>query len=187
MLMRSEGNDAVVDCEDPMTVIACTTNTDACPAACKNAAEPAEDVVVKSGDLAVTATPATDRKAIINAISDLDTLKFRTSEEVTISKLVLERYGYSKGADVDAVWLEDENGNEITARKPVNSRDQVELSFKRDYKVVDGAVNATIVVKLKDAVTTGGTIGFKVVSAVSTAENQELDKSGYTPYTYDMV
>jgi hypothetical protein len=171
-----------------MTVIACATSNDKCPAKCREDNTPAgEDVVVKSGDLAVTATAASERKAIIGAISDLDTLKFRTSEEVTISKVVLERYGYSKGGDVDKVWLEDENGNEITTRKDVNSRDQVELTFKKDYKVVDGAVNATIVVKLKDAVTTGGTIGFKVVSAVSTAENQELDKSGYTPYTYDMV
>ena len=85
----------------------------------------------------------------------MDTLKFKTSEEVTISKIVLERYGYSKGSDVEKVWLEDEDGNEITTRKAVNSRDQVELSFKKDYKTVDGSVNATIVVELKDSVTTG--------------------------------
>ena len=194
MLMRSEGNDAVVDCEDADVMLACLDPEGEayknCPAACREDAnsETNEDgEVVKSGDLAVTASPASERKAIIGAVSDLDTLKFKTSEEVTISKIVLERYGYSKGADVEKVWLEDEDGNEITTRKAINSRDQVELSFKKDYKTVDGSVNATIVVKLADSVTTGGTIGFKVISAESTAKNQELDKSWYTPYTYDMV
>ena len=193
MLMRSETN--AVDCDDPVVALACLDEeADAykeCPAACRaDAGDNNTDEdgnVVKSGDLAVTASPASERKAIIGAVSDLDTLKFKTSEEVTISKIVLERYGYSKGADVEKVWLEDEDGNEITTRKAVNSRDQVELSFKKDYKTVDGSVNATIVVELKNSVTTGGTIGFKVISAESTAKNQELDKSWYTPYTYDMV
>jgi hypothetical protein len=162
MLMRSEGNDAVVNCEDADVMLACLDPEGEayknCPAACREDAnsETNEDgEVVKSGDLAVTASPASERKAIIGAVSDLDTLKFKTSEEVTISKIVLERYGYSKGSDVEKVWLEDEDGNEITTRKAVNSRDQVELSFKKDYKVVDGSVNATIVVELKDSVTTG--------------------------------
>ncbi len=193
MLMRSETN--AVDCDDPVVALACLDEeADAykeCPAACRaDAGDNNTDEdgnVVKSGDLAVTASPASERKAIIGAVSDLDTLKFKTSEEVTISKIVLERYGYSKGGDVEKVWLEDEDGNEITTRKAVNSRDQVELSFKKDYKTVDGSVNATIVVELKNSVTTGGTIGFKVISAESTAKNQELDKSWYTPYTYDMV
>ena len=190
MLMRAEATG--VNCDDEMVQLACAMESDECPAACREAKADEDKTnedgeVVKSGDLAVTATPASERKAIIGAISDLDTLKFKTSEEVTISKIVLERYGYSKGADVEKVWLEDENGNEITTRKNVNSRDQVELSFKKDYKVVDGSVNATIVVELKNNVTTWGTIGFKVISATSTAENQELDKSWYTPYTYDMV
>ena len=186
MLMRSEGNDAVVDCDDPMTVIACTTNTDACPAACKEAAGDDTDVVVKSGDLAVTATAAAGRKAIINAVSDTDTLKFKTSEEVTITKVVLERYGYSKGADVVNVWLEDEDGNIISNEAKVSTKDdKVTLSIKKDYRVVDGSFNATVVVKLAETVTANGTIGFKVVDAVSTAENLNLDD--YAPYEYDMV
>jgi hypothetical protein len=148
MLMRSEGNDAVVDCDDPMTVIACTTNTDACPAACKEAAGDETDVVVKSGDLPVTATPAAGRKAIISVASDLDTLKFKTSEEVSLTKITLERYGYSKRGDVTAVWLEDENGNIISSEGKVGSRDDVTLSIKKDYRTIDGNFNATLVVQL---------------------------------------
>ena len=187
MLMRSEGNDAVVDCDDPMTVIACTTDTDACPAACReNNGEGENNEVVKSGDLAVTATAAAGRRAIIGSVSDLDTLKFKTSEEVTITKVVLERYGYSKGADVVQVWLEDDNGNVISNYGKVSSKDdKATLSIKKDYRVVDGSFNATVVVELTGTVTQNGTIGFKVVDAVSTAENLNLDD--YTPYEYDMV
>ena len=185
MLMRSEGNDAVVDCEDPMTVIACTTNTDACPAACRENSSD-EPIVVKAGDLTVTAKAAEGRKALVatgGAVSDLDTLTFRTSEEVTINKVVLERYGYSSSDDVDAVWLEDQDGNVIAEEKSL-SKDKVTLSIKKDYRTVDGTYTATVVVRLTGD-NVGGTIGFKVVDADSTAKNLNLDN--YTPYTYDMV
>ena len=183
MLMRSEGNEAVVDCDDPMTVIACTTDTSACPAACREADD--TPVVVKSGDLYVTANATSNRKAIIGGVSDLDTLKFKTSEDVTITKVTLERYWYSKGGDVVNVRLEDEDGNRIAEPKSVGSKDQVTLSLKKDYRVVDGNFNATIVVELAENVTENWTVGFKVVDVVSTAKDVNLDD--YTPYEYDMV
>ena len=178
--MRSEGNDAVVDCDDPMTVIACTTDTDACPAACRESDEP---VVVKAGDLTVTAKATEGRRAIMPGVSDLDTLTFRTSEDVTISKVVLERYGYSSQDDVDEVRLEDQDGNVIAEGKSL-SKDKVTLSIKKDYRNVDGTYYATVVARLTGN-NVGGTIGFKVVDADSTAKNLNLDN--YTPYTYEMV
>jgi hypothetical protein len=185
MLMRAEGSEAAVDCDDPMTVIACTADTDACPAACKEA-ENEEPVVVKAGDLYVTAKAAEGRKALVatgGAVSDLDTLTFRTSEDVTITKVVLERYGYSSDADVDAIWLEDQDGNVIAEEKSL-SKDKATLSIKKDYRNVDGSYVATVVVRLTGN-NVGGTIGFKVVDVESTAKNLNLDD--YTPYTYDMV
>jgi hypothetical protein len=184
MLMRSEGSDAVVDCDDPMTVIACTTDTDACPAKCKEADD--TPVVVKAGDLAVSAKAAEGRKAIVatgGAVSDLDTLTFRASEKVTISKVVLERYGYSSANDVDAIRLEDEDGNVIADEKSL-SKDKVTLSIKKDYRDTDGTLRATVVARLTGN-NVGGTIGFKVVDVDSSAKNLNLDD--YTPYTYDMV
>jgi hypothetical protein len=103
MLMRSEDAAPLVDCEDADVVLACMSDLDNCPAACKADYEEEdnnEDVVVKAGDLAVTAKASTIGKAIMNAESDLDTLTFKTSEEVEISKVTLERYGYSKNTDV---------------------------------------------------------------------------------------
>ena len=189
MLQRSEAlaggsSSSTSDCDDPMVKVACSMDTDACPAACKTESKDDEPTVVKAGDLAVTATASAGRKAIIGAVSDLDTLKFRTSENVEITKVVLERYGYSSRNDVDKVWLEDENGNVISSEASVGTRDQASLSIKKDYRAVDGTLNATIVVRLNKPVS-GDTIWFKVVDAESTAENLNLDD--YTPYEYNMV
>ena len=190
MLMRSEGNEAVVDCDDPMTVIACTTNTDACPAACRENAGDNTDTVVKAGDLAVTAKPAADRKVIVPtegddyALSDTDTLSFKSSEEVSITKVTLERYGYSSNDGIK-VSLEDENGNVIAEPKALDSKGQAKLSIKKDYRAVDGSLNATVVVSATSALKVGSTIGFKVIAVESSAENLNLDN--YKPYTYDVV
>jgi hypothetical protein len=69
MLMRSEGSTPSI-CEDTDVKVICAVEAAAeeykdCPVACRAAAdEPAEDVVVKSGDLAVTATAAANRKIL---------------------------------------------------------------------------------------------------------------------------
>ena len=178
--MRSEGNDSVVDCEDPMTVIACTTDTDACPAKCRESDEP---TIVKAGDLAVTAKATEGRRAIVPGVSDLDTLTFKTSEDVSITKVMLERYGYSSANDVAEVRLEDADGNVIAEPKGL-SKDKVTLSIKKDYRNVDGTYTATVVARLTGS-NAGGTIGFKVIDADSSAKNLNLDD--YTPYTYEMV
>ena len=185
MLERASALESEADeCDDPLVIIACLAGDDSCPAACVE--EEKEPEVVKSGDLVVTARAATERKAIVTgAVSDLDTLTFKTSEEVTISKIVLERYGYSSSSDVAYVSLEDQDGNVIADGKALNSKDQVTLSIKKDYRNVDGSYVATVVLKTSANAKAGGTIGFKVVSVDSTAENLNLDD--YTPYTYDMV
>ena len=193
MLMRAEGDNGAseTDCDDPAIALACSLESDACPAECKEDAsneKEDEDTVVKAGDLAVSAKAAEGKKALIGGVSDLDTLTFKTSEEVTISSITLERYGYSTVDQVDTVQLEDEDGNIIADAKSLNNKGQVKLTLKKDYKTVDGTFKATIVVTTKDlSLTTGNgsTIGFKVVDADSTAKNLNLDD--YDPYTYDLV
>ena len=183
MLMRSEGG-SNVDCEDPAIALACLDpELDVykdCPAACR---EDADNGVVKSGDLAVTAKAAEGRRARVPGVSDLDTLTFKTSEDVNITKVTLERYGYSSQEDVDEVRLEDQDGNVIADGKSL-SKDKVTLSIKKDYRSVDGTYVATVVAKLTGN-NVGGTIGFKVIDAESSAKNLNLDD--YTPYTYEMV
>jgi hypothetical protein len=152
MLMRSEGNDAVVDCDDPVIALACNLDSEDCPAACKSSNkddenEDEDNKVIRSGDLAVTASASSTKKIILGAASDTDTLKFKTSEDVEISKITLERFGYSSRDSIESVRLEDEDGTVIADAKSVNSKDQVVLTIKKDYRSVDGILNATIVVE----------------------------------------
>jgi hypothetical protein len=114
----------------------------------------------------------------------LDTLTFKTSEEVEITKVVLERYGYSAPEDIESVRLENSDGKVVADSKSVNSKDQVTLSIKKDYRKIDGSEDWTVVVALTGAAS-GSTIGFKVVDVTSTAK--DVDLGNYKPYLYDIV
>ena len=140
--------------------------------------------VVKAGDLKVTANAATNRRIIENAVSDLDTITLAASQDVTLDKVVLERYGYSSKTDIETVWLENSKGEKITNDGHVNSKDEVSLNIKREYKAIGKKADLTIVVKTANN-TVNKTIGFKVKAVESSAKN--LDLSSYTPFTYDVV
>ncbi len=121
-----------------------------CPAACREDANKDEDGVVKSGDLAVTAEAAANRKVLRTGTSDLDTITFKTNENVSISKITLERYGYSESDQIVGVRLEDEDGNIIADSKSL-TKDKVTLNIKKDYRNVDGEFVATVVVTTSGA------------------------------------
>ena len=64
-----------------------------CPAACREDASDEkddEDEVVKSGSLSVS-VDANANQLFIGRDSDLDSLTFKTSEEVELTRVVLER------------------------------------------------------------------------------------------------
>jgi hypothetical protein len=111
-------------------------DSDECPAACKEDNNKTDDeTVVKSGDLQITAKSASSRKVVIDGVSDMDTINLKTSEDsITLTKVTLERYGYSSTNDVKNVWLENEDGTAITEPKALNSKDQVTLNIKKDYR-----------------------------------------------------
>ena len=192
MLMLERAAETVnpSECNDPAVLLACSLGSDSCPAACQKDNDETEvddkgNVVVKSGDLSISATAATDRKAIATGVSDLDTITLRTSEDLTVNSITLERYGYSSAENV-TVWLEDAYGNKIADSKDVStSKDTVTLKIKKDYReMAAGSNDITTVVELSGA-KAGGTIGFKVTAVDSSAKN--VDLSDYTAYTYDIV
>jgi nitrate reductase NapAB chaperone NapD len=117
----------------------------------------------------------------------MDTLTFKTSEDVEITRVTLERYGYSTSDDVDEIRLENEDGTIISnVVESLDSKGQAKLTLKKDYRNVDGTLNATIVVRTTEEAGDGNkTIGFKVIDVTSTAKNVNLDN--YSPYTYTVV
>ena len=199
MLQRaSEGEDKDL-CE---MCLATGIGADKCEAVCGNEDNGEEDNnedVVKSWDLDVSSAGNTDGKLFIGRASELDTITLKTSEEVTISKIILEREWYSSKDNIKSVWLEDENGAKIAEAKGLDSKGQVKLTLKKDYKAVDGELVATIVVESYDATSAaaaGGTakalqawatVGFKVVDVESTAKatNISAKANTYTAIAFD--
>jgi hypothetical protein len=144
MLQRASGEEDKDLCE---MCLATGIGAEKCEAVCGEEDNNNEDSdeKVKSGDLAVTASESAGRKILATGTSDLDTLKFKTSEEVEITKITLERFGYSSNASVKEVWLENEDGAVITNKASLNSKGQANLTIKKDYRKVDGTFNATVV------------------------------------------
>jgi len=205
MLQRSEwsaGSSSEVSESDKLIgcLEKCAKDVD-CISACYGEEEKAEEVAdekVKAGSLVVTAESADDAKVFIGRASDLDILTFKTSEEVEISRITLERYGYSTPDNVYQVWLENEEGAQITEPAELNSKGQAKLAIKKDYRKVDGEMNATIVLLAegdldndgvadngKTITKPGATFGFKVIDVTSTAE--DLDLGNYKPATYEAI
>ena len=201
MLMLERAAETVnpSECNDPAVLLACSLGSDSCPAACRDNTEETivdengEKVVVKSGDLSISATAAEGRKVIVNgATSDLDTITLRASEAITINSVTLERFGYSSAADIESVWLEDSLGNKITSERSLSStKDTVTLNLKKDYKEFNSEDTITIVVKTNTFSATyatwsqGTNMWFKVTAVDSSAKN--LDIANYDAYLYDMV
>jgi hypothetical protein len=137
MLMRSDEGGAGVDCEDEMVQLACAMESDECPAACRDNGEEEEDnKVVKSGDLTVKAVENEGASVFANGLtSEMDTLTFKASEDITLNSVTLERYGLSDATAIASIWLEDMDGNKVTSEKTIStSKDTVTLSLKKDYR-----------------------------------------------------
>lgn len=190
MLQRSADVVSPAECKDPTVVLACSLNSDACPAKCKGKTPTSPDG--KAGALNVTATAAPDRKIVVSGvggtskpISDLDAITFKADQDITLERVTLERYGFSSKDDVEAVWLEDEYGNKIADEKSLGSKDSVTLNIKKEYRSLKKEGTVTIVVQTAKGVKAGGTMGFKVTDVVSSAKDLNLAK--YSPFTYDMV
>ena len=93
MLQRSEGSDAGVDCDDPVVALACSLDTDECPAACKSDSKK-DDEVVKAGSLVVSVvddsskTISVPKTGIITLASvDLDSSESITLDNITVSRI----------------------------------------------------------------------------------------------------
>ena len=196
MLMLERAAETVnpSECNDPAVLLACSLGSDSCPAACRADEETTVDengnkVVVKSGDLSITATATEGKKVILGgATSYLDTINLKASEAITLNSITLERYGFSSYADIDAIWLENADGVQITNEKSLSSsKDTVTLNLKKEYKELNAEDTVVIAIRTVNPTpaTPGTSVGFKVKDVDSSAKN--VDLSSYSPYLYDMI
>jgi hypothetical protein len=164
MLMLERAAETVnpSECNDPAVLLACSLGSDSCPAACRADEETTVDengnkVVVKSGDLSVTATAAEGKKVVKNGISELDTITLKASEAITLNSVTLERFGFSSYKDVANIWLENSNGVKIANEKSISSsKDTVTLNIKKDYRTIENGDTITVVIETNKFTSTYG-------------------------------
>ena len=76
MLMRSEGGSEVsdeTDCDDPLVVLACNSDSDACPAACKEDSNSEdEDAVVAVLVATIEFYKQTGKEAVVKSIKRIE-------------------------------------------------------------------------------------------------------------------
>ena len=186
MLMMMRGYTPVEWCTAE-ELLACITadDYDACIAACAGDEEP---VITKKGTLNVSAKANDGTKIFIDGISELDTIKLSASEEISVEKVTLEKYGYSSNTWIE-VWLENEDGIEIATSKYMpTTKDEVTLTIKKDYRNALETKAYVIVVKADNSASTlnaWDTLWFKVKDVTSSAETLKI--ASYTATTYPMV
>ena len=197
MLMLERAAETVnpSECNDPAVLLACSLGSDSCPAACRDNSdetvvdENGEKVIVKSGDLSVSAERNETSSVISSgATSELDTLTFQASEEITLKSVTLERFGYSTASSVASIWLEDLDGNKVTAEKSLSaSKDTVTLSLKKDYQTIKDGDKLVVVMTTANAKASelGKSIGFKIIEVDASAKN--LNVSNYSANLYDII
>ena len=175
MLERTSKTDATkAQCNDPVTVLACTMGATSCPAQCKDAKNQTGTVNTGAearGDLTVSvADQATAVKTAPKGIFVANTIKFDASEKITLETLTLKRTGLSTRTDVEKIWLE-KNGVAVTNAATLGSDGLAVLNFKNGRNTINGTENLELVVQLKSTADTGNEITFELTNATASARN----------------
>lgn len=175
MLERTSKTDATkAQCNDPVTVLACTMGATSCPAQCRDAKNQTGTVNTGAearGDLTVSvADQATSVKTAPKGIFVANTIKFDASEKITLETLTLKRTGLSTRTDVEKIWLE-KNGVAVTNAATLGSDGLAVLNFKNGRNTINGTENLELVVQLKSTADTGNEITFELNNATASARN----------------
>ena len=173
MLERTSKTENKAQCNDPMTVLACTLGTDACPAQCKDLKNQTGHVntgVEARGDLnvAVADFSSSVKSVPMVGISIFNEVNFTASEPVTVNAVTLERVGLSSRSDIKGVWFE-KDGLAVSSRGTVATDGKVTTNFNKGL-TVKANEKLDLVVELSGA-TAGSEIAFKFIGVDSTAKN----------------
>ena len=181
MLMLQRSTDVVspAECKDPTVVLACSLNSDACPAKCRKADNGSGTVNTGAhvaGDLNVSVVDySASVKSAPKGIFVANTLKFAASEKINLDTLTLKRTGLGSQKDLKKVWLE-RNGVAVTNAASVGSDGLAVLNFKNNRNQVTSDAKTQeleLVVELdKDATdNVGNEFAFELKAVTSSAKN----------------
>ncbi len=197
MLMLQRSTDVVspAECKDPTVVLACSLNSDACPAKCRKADNGSGTVNTGAhvaGDLNVSVVDySASVKSAPKGIFVANTLKFAASEKINLDTLTLKRTGLGSRKDIKKVWLE-RNGVAVTNAASVGSDGLAVLNFKSNRNVVNTDAKTQeleLVVELDKDATIGAEVAFDLLSVTSSAKNTTVkgSTSTYRVSAYEVV
>ena len=156
-------------CKDPLIMLACALDTPDCPAQCKDDGETIERPEAKGNlDVSVLDHSTSIRSVPMQGTVIFNSIRFNSSESVTVYSINLERFGLSNRQTARAVWFE-KDGVAVSSRGSVSSDGTVSLNFNRGF-VVKSNETLDLVVELNDT-QAGSEIAFRFTGVDSSAKN----------------
>ena len=184
MLQRAAENVNPSECNDPAVLLACSLGSDSCPAACqKKADEKSEEDTANqgtidglpiAGDLTIAVADYSDaiKSVPVKGTVVFNAVDFKSSENVTIESVKLERTGLSDKSAIAGVWFE-KDGVAVSAKASLSSDGTATTRFYKGYSV-NGSDTLDLVVELKwDKA--GAEIAFNIIGVTSTAKNSSFN------------
>ncbi|MDR0860934.1 MAG: hypothetical protein LBO09_08445, partial [Candidatus Peribacteria bacterium] len=181
--MRADDEYEGLDCEEILAVVCEDEDSAECKAAqdiCKDKEDSEDNTVVKSGDLNVTVSDYSKDEvyAPADGVVVFNSLKFKTSETITVKSVTLEKAGLTSSSDVGTIWLE-KNGKVVANEKELNSKGTVTLTIKGGL-TVKSSDTLDLVVQLTGEA--GSLVSFKITDVNSSAKNLSISQALTTTY-----
>ena len=174
MLMLQRSTDVVspAECKDPTVVLACSLNSDACPAKCRKADNSIVNTGtdVKAGNLELDVQKVSNGVISVpaNGVISMGDVKLAANgADITLRGVTLERIGLGNNTSVKGVWFE-KNGVRVTNKGYLSSDSRTSVSFNPAL-VVKSTDTLELVVELKGD--TGAEHAFKITGVESSAAN----------------
>ena len=194
MLQRSADVVSPAECKDPTVVLACSLNSDACPAKCKKPGTTTGENNnnfngVRAGDLSIALNSTNGVTSIPNdGVVKVAELNITASQDIQLQTLNVTRLGLSNN-DGLKVWIE-KDGRRISSSSSFFGDSKANLVFNGGYVVKKGEKLDLVISLDGNKVSAGSELSFKVSDVTSSAMNTTVspDTTGvYRTTTYKVT
>ncbi len=194
MLQRSADVVSPAECKDPTVVLACSLNSDACPAKCRKPGTTTGENNnnfngVRAGDLSIALNSTNGVTSIPNdGVVKVAELNITASQDIQLQALNVTRLGLSNNDGLKA-WIE-KDGRRISSSSSFFGDSKANLVFNGGYVVKKGEKLDLVISLDGKKVPAGSELSFKVSDVTSSAMNTTVspDTTGvYRTTTYKVT
>ena len=174
MLERTSKTDATkAQCNDPVTVLACTMGATSCPVECQKPVVTGDNNQfsgVRAGDLSIALNSTNGTTSIPNdGVIKVAELNINASQDIQLQSLNVTRLGLSQNEGLK-VWIE-KDGRRITSSSSFFGDSKANLVFNGGYVVKKGEKLDLVISLDKNKVQAGSELSFKLSDVTSSAMN----------------